>query len=68
MDARLLLAEAAEYSVDLRDVRVQQATKRALEVGCAGGHNILFIAGCRQDHGGQAHSHDIATDVPRRSD
>ena len=43
VDARLLLAEAAEYSVDLRDVRGQQATKRALEVACAGGHNILFI-------------------------
>jgi magnesium chelatase family protein len=42
VDARLLLAEAAEYSVDLRDVRGQQAAKRELEVACAGGHNILF--------------------------
>jgi magnesium chelatase family protein len=29
--------------VDLRDVRGQQAAKRALEVACAGGHNILMI-------------------------
>jgi magnesium chelatase family protein len=39
----LLLNEAAQYSVDLRDVHGQQAAKRALEVACAGGHNILFI-------------------------
>jgi predicted ATPase with chaperone activity len=38
-----MLSEAAQYSVDLRDVHGQQAAKRALEVACAGGHNILFI-------------------------
>jgi magnesium chelatase family protein len=38
-----MLTEAAQYSVDLRDVQGQQAAKRALEVACAGGHNILFI-------------------------
>jgi len=43
VDAKLLLSEAAQYSVDLRDVHGQQAAKRALEVACAGGHNILFI-------------------------
>src|SRR5438552_3223861 len=43
VDARQLLSEAAQYSVDLRDVHGQLSAKRALEVACAGGHNILFI-------------------------
>src|SRR6202140_5501403 len=43
VDAGQMLSEAAQYNVDLRDVRGQQAAKRALEVSCAGGPNILFI-------------------------
>jgi magnesium chelatase family protein len=43
VDACTLLAEAGQYPVDLRDVRGQQAAKRALEVACAGSHNIIFI-------------------------
>jgi len=43
VDAKLMLSEASQYSVDLRDLHGQQAAKRALEVACAGGHNILFI-------------------------
>lgn len=43
VDAKLMLSDAAHYSVDLRNVHGQQAAKRALEVACAGGHNILFI-------------------------
>ncbi|MGH9775751.1 MAG: YifB family Mg chelatase-like AAA ATPase [Candidatus Acidiferrales bacterium] len=38
-----MLAASSAYSVDLRDVRGQQGAKRALEVSCAGGHNILLI-------------------------
>lgn len=43
VDAHQVLAEASQYSVDLHDVRGQQAAKRALEVACAGSHNIVFI-------------------------
>ena len=43
IDACSMLADAAQYAVDMRDVRGQQAAKRALEVACAGGHNIIFI-------------------------
>ncbi|MGB6482011.1 MAG: YifB family Mg chelatase-like AAA ATPase [Candidatus Acidiferrales bacterium] len=43
VDTTQMLGEASSYSVDLRDVRGQQSAKRALEVACAGGHNILFI-------------------------
>ena len=43
VDAAQMLSEAAQYAVDLRDVHGQQAAKRALEVACAGGPNILFI-------------------------
>src|SRR5499433_2822337 len=32
VDAKLILSEAAQYSVDLRDVRGQQSAKRAMEV------------------------------------
>jgi magnesium chelatase family protein len=38
-----MLVDAGQYAVDLKDVRGQIAAKRALEVACAGGHNILLI-------------------------
>ena len=38
-----MLTEASQYSVDLRDVRGQLSAKRALEIACAGSHNILLI-------------------------
>jgi magnesium chelatase family protein len=43
VDGETLLSEASHYAVDFKDVRGQQTAKRALEVACAGGHNILMI-------------------------
>ena len=43
VDTSQMLTEASHYLVDLKDVRGQMSAKRALEVACAGSHNILLI-------------------------
>lgn len=43
IDASAVLLHTDHYNVDFREVRGQQATKRALEVASAGSHNILLI-------------------------
>ncbi len=43
VDTDQLLSQAQQFHVDFKDVRGQQTAKRALEIACAGGHNILMI-------------------------
>ncbi len=38
-----LFSAASHYDVDFKDVKGQAFVKRAVEIACAGGHNILLI-------------------------
>src|SRR5215467_6121908 len=42
-DGDSLLRESQQFFVDFKEVRGQQTAKRAIEIACAGGHNILMI-------------------------
>jgi magnesium chelatase family protein len=43
VDGDTLLSDCQQHLVDFKDVRGQQTAKRALEIACAGGHNIPMI-------------------------
>src|SRR6267143_2700236 len=43
IDTDQLLSQAQHFVVDFKEVRGQQTAKRAIEISCAGGHNILMI-------------------------
>ncbi len=43
VDTQQMLSEVQHFAADFADVRGQITAKRALEVSCAGGHNILMI-------------------------
>ncbi|MFH0948692.1 MAG: YifB family Mg chelatase-like AAA ATPase [Elusimicrobiota bacterium] len=43
IDLLKLFSSSSHYDVDFKDVKGQTFVKRAVEIACAGGHNILLI-------------------------
>ena len=43
VDIGEVFRQSSNYNVDFREVRGQQAAKRALEVAAAGSHNMLMM-------------------------
>jgi magnesium chelatase family protein len=43
VDAQAEFGRSRSYDMGLSEIRSQQHAKRAMEVACAGGHNILML-------------------------